>query len=397
MAQNLPLRIAFVTETFPPEVNGVAMTVGRMVTHLTARGHHIDLIRPRQHKGDYARQHEHLQELLVPGLGLPRYPGLKFGLPAMGKLLAHWRKQRPDLVVAVTEGPLGASALRAARRLGIPTISEFHTNFHSYSGHYGLGWLTKAVMGHLRRFHNRNLATLVPTAEIAAQLSADGFEHLEVVARGVDTGLFNPARRSNELRRQWGAGPNTQVVVYVGRMAAEKNLPLVLAAYHAMKQIRDDSILVWVGDGPLRAYLQASHPDQIFTGMQRDEALATHYASADVFLFPSTTETYGNVTTEAMASGLGVVAYDYAAAHNHIRHHENGLLARFDDDAEFVEQARYAASYPSVMRDMGMAARRSCQSVSWDVIAVRFEQVARDVLSRHRQQSNPGIAASPLA
>ncbi|QDQ26755.1 glycosyltransferase family 1 protein [Chitinimonas arctica] len=372
-----PLRLAIVTETYPPEINGVAMTVGRMVSGLAARGHQVDLIRPRQ-QGDSAAA----DTMLVAGLSLPRYPDLRFGLPAGRRLLKRWRENRPDLVVAVTEGPLGWSALQAARRLGIPAISEFHTNFHSYSAHYGMAWLMRPVRGYLRHFHNRNLATLVPSEDVRARLDGQGFGHLQVVSRGVDTALFDPARRSSELRRTWGAGDATQVVAYVGRMAAEKNLPLVQAAFREMRAIRPDSKLLWVGDGPERSALQASHPQHLFAGMRRGEDLASHYASADIFLFPSTTETYGNVTVEAMASGLGVVAYRYAAAATHIRHHESGLTADFDQREQFIEQARYAASYPSVMRELGRAARQVALQLGWDAVVARFEEVAHAALAR---------------
>lgn len=374
-----PLHLALVTETYPPEVNGVAMTVGRMADGLRQRGHRVELVRPRQ-AGDLA---EPADTLLVRGLGIPNYPELRFGLPAKGRLLKRWRAERPDLVVAVTEGPLGWSALRAARKLGIPAISEFHTNFHSYSAHYGMAWLERPLRGYLRSFHRPNLATLVPSEDVKAELEGQGFGRLEVVARGVDTRLFDPARRSAELRSAWGADGQTQVVAYVGRMAAEKNLPLVLAAFQQMQAIRPNSKLLWVGDGPERAALAASHPEQLFAGMQRGEDLARHYASADVFLFASTTETYGNVTVEAMASGLGVLAYDYAAARAHIRHHENGLKAAFDDDADFIEQARYAASYPSVMRKLGQAARHTTSELGWERIVRRFESVAEQALQQH--------------
>ncbi|WP_269531741.1 glycosyltransferase family 1 protein [Chitinimonas sp. BJYL2] len=378
------LAITFVTETYPPEVNGVAMTLGRMVAGLRARGHQISVIRPRQaHDGGAS------DDTLVRGLRIPNYPELRFGLPATRRLAALWRAQRPDLVVAVTEGPLGWSALRAARQLGIAAISEFHTNFHTYSEHYGMAWLERPLRGYLRQFHNRNLATLVPSSDVRDQLAAQGFTGLQIVARGVDTQLFDPARRSPSLRASWGAGPDTLVACYVGRMAPEKNLPLVLAAFRAMKAIRPDSQLVWTGDGPERTALQAAHPEQCFTGMQHGEALAQHYASADVFLFPSTTETYGNVTIEAMASGLGVVAYDYASARAHLRHNVNGLVAEFDDDAGFIEQASYAASHPQVMRELGKAARQTAEAISWDSVVSQFETVAQAALASHRRPNDP--------
>ncbi|MDK2122856.1 glycosyltransferase family 4 protein [Parachitinimonas caeni] len=374
------LCLAFVTETFPPEVNGVAMTVSRMVTGLLARGHRIILTRPRQHRHDQPAQSGSYHEQLAPGMVCPLYRDLRLGLPSVRLLLKAWREHRPDLVVVVTEGPLGWSALRAAKQLGIPALTEFHTNFHRYSEHYGFGWLKGPVTAYLRRFHNNGQLALVPTSEIAEELGRIGLQRVETVARGVDTQLYHPERRSDALRQHWGVSPQTQVVAYVGRLAAEKNLPLVLQAFAAMREIRPDSRMVWVGDGPERAALAAAHPEHVFCGIQRHEALASHYASADAFLFASETETYGNVTLEAMASGLGVVAYNYAAARNHVRHRCNGLVAPLGDEEEFIELARYAASYPSVMRDLGTAARRSVEAIGWDAIIDRFETILSQLL-----------------
>ena len=166
----MSLSIAFVTETFPPEVNGVAMTVGRLVGGLPARDHQVSVVRPRQGRGDAGSEHE----LALPGLPLPGYPGLKFGLPAGRRLVRQWRQQRPDIVHVVTEGPLGWSAVSVARKMGIPVTSGFHTNFDRYSVHYGLGWMRPAVAAYLRTLHRRTLATMVPTAALAAELAGEG-------------------------------------------------------------------------------------------------------------------------------------------------------------------------------------------------------------------------------
>ena len=140
-------------------------------------------------------------------------------------------------------------------------------------------------------------------------LALDGYQNLQVVARGVDTTLFHPGKRSDELRSQWGVAEDGLAVIYVGRISAEKNLPLVLRTFKAMQAVNPKLKLVMVGDGPVRAELQRQNPEYIFAGMRTGEDLAAHYASGDIFLFPSMTETYGNVTVEAMASGLAVVAY----------------------------------------------------------------------------------------
>ena len=343
-----PLHIAVVSETYPPEVNGVAMTTGRNVNGLLQEGHTIQLIRPRQHKNDIAGQSAGFEEWLAPGLSIPRYDMLRMGLPAKGPLFRQWSQRRPDIVHVVTEGPLGWSALAAARQLYLPVSSGFHTNFHSYSRHYGIGWLKGPITAYLRGFHNRTDATLVPTADMAGELAHAGYNNLRVVARGVDTQLFSPARRSAELRRSWGLGAEDLAVIHVGRLAAEKNLPLLLSTYFAIREQIPNARLVLVGDGPERKRVAAACPDCIFVGMRSGEDLATHYASGDLFLFPSVTETWGNVTAEALASGLAVVAYDYAAARVLITDGQNGLLAPRGNPVAFIDTALRVAQDPKL-------------------------------------------------
>ncbi|MGC2165928.1 MAG: glycosyltransferase family 1 protein [Gallionella sp.] len=368
------LRIAVVTETYPPEINGVAMTINRMVEGLRRR-HVVELIRPRQSKMDNAAVGETLQEVLVQGFPIPKYQGLKLGLPCKYRLIKLWSKQRPDVVHLVTEGPLGSSALAAARKLGIPVSSDFHTNFHSYSQHYGFGWLQKTVAAHLRKLHNRTDTTLVPTKELRDTLTADGYQNLQVVARGVDTTLFNSSKRSEKLRLQWGVlEDGGMAVVYVGRISAEKNLPLVLSTFKAMQAINPKLKLILVGDGPVRADMERANPEYIFSGMKTGEELAAHYASGDIFLFPSMTETYGNVTVEAMASGLAAVAYRYAAAAQHISHGENGLLAEYGNAKQFTEQACALANDPARVERLRWQAHQTMLKLDWEYIVDDFEQ-----------------------
>jgi glycosyltransferase involved in cell wall biosynthesis len=302
------------------------------------------------------------------------------GAPAKSALARLWQHGRPDVVHVVTEGPLGWSAVSAARRLGLPVTTDFHTNFHTYSRHYGLGLLRLPIHLYLRWLHNRAQRTLVPTDALRSELHGLGYRNLATVARGVDGALFTPSRRSPELRRSWGAGEGDLVAVCVGRLAPEKNLPLAVEAFHRMRAIRPGTKLVMVGDGPARAALQRLHPDVAFAGSRTGEDLARHYASADLFLFPSTTETYGNVTLEAMASRLAVVAYDYAAAGELIRHGDNGLLARFNVPADFVAKAEWLAANPGSIFRLGFRARRAAEALDWDVIHDRFEQILADTV-----------------
>lgn len=390
------LRVALVTETWPPEVNGVAMTLRRMVDGLIERGHAVQLIRPRQTPGDTALQGEALEELLSGSLRLPRYEGLKLGLPARARLVREWSLRRPDLVHVATEGPLGWTAVTAANKLRIPVTSDFHTNFDHYSGHYGMAWLRQPVAAYLRRFHNRTAATYVPTAELAAQLSARGYARVEVISRGVDTTLYAPARRDEMLRREWGVAPGGLAVICVGRIAPEKNLALVLRAFDAIRRVRADARMTLVGDGPLREALARAHPHVVFAGMRHGEDLAAHYASADLFLFPSQTETFGNVTLEAMASGVCPVAYDYAVASEVIHDLGNGALARFGDAEGFVERALQLASADELRAQLGAAARRTAEGIDWECVNDRF---AEALLRAWRAGGNAGAVgdASALA
>ncbi len=254
---NPRLRIAVVTETWPPEVNGVALTLSKLIHQLSQRQHTIQLIRPRQDKHDMGSEQAGWSEILLKGLPIPRYPQLKLGFPSKKSLVSAWRLKRPDLVHIATEGPLGWSALQAARVLRLPVTSDFRTNFHSYSKHYGIGWLSKPIVAYLRKFHNRTLCTMVPTNALKTQLQASGFDNLRVVARGVDTQLFHPGQRSQSQRAQWQANEDTLVLLSVGRLAAEKNLQLIVNTYQVLQQNKRRIQLVFAGDGPYRTQLEA--------------------------------------------------------------------------------------------------------------------------------------------
>jgi glycosyltransferase involved in cell wall biosynthesis len=375
------LHVALVTETYPPEVNGVANTLAQLARGLARRGHRITLVRPRQPtdrragtgESDDAQCKTAASELLVGGLPLPGYRGLRFGLPAYGRLSRRWRGARPDAVYIATEGPLGHSALRAARILGIPTLTGFHTQFQRYCRHYGVGVLMRPIIGVLRRFHNRSDGTLVPTQTLRRELTADGFRSLHVLSRGVDTSRFSPARRDASLRRTWGCSEETVVALYVGRIAAEKNIDLALAAFDRIRDSRPDSRCILVGDGPELARLRRQHPDHIFTGLRIGEELAAHYASADLFVFPSLTETFGNVLIEALASGVAPIAFDYAAAGEHLRDGVNGYSVGMGDNNAFVARAEQAVGDRVLLQRMGQQARRTAESLSWERIIVDLE------------------------
>jgi glycosyltransferase involved in cell wall biosynthesis len=390
------LRIACVTETFPPEVNGVAMTVARIVQGLRARRHGVQLVRPRQaaEASGSGERSEGFHEVLMRGIPIPRYAGLRMGLPCRSALVRLWTETRPDVVHIATEGPLGRSALQAATALKLPVCSDFRTNFHAYSAHYGFGFLRRPIMGYLRRFHNATQRTMVPTQALHDQLAAQGFDKLTVVSRGVDVRLFNPRQRSDALRAAWGVRPDDLVVACVGRLAPEKNLGLVVAAFEEIRRRDPRAKLLLVGDGPMRKELGARCPDAVFAGQRTGDALAAHYASADLFLFASVTETFGNVTTEAMASGLAVVAYDDAAAARLIRSGENGVVVPLHDAAAFTQAALALAADLTRCRALGLQATATAQALDWEAIVIQFEDVLAAVMRQDAEPANYAFASA---
>jgi glycosyltransferase involved in cell wall biosynthesis len=394
------LDIAVVTETWPPEVNGVALTLARLVDGLRGRGHCIQLVRP-QHPGEPTScSAPRFQEFLCRGLPIPRYPELRMGLPAHRALRRLWREARPDVVHIATEGPLGFSALRVARELGLAVTTEFRTNFHAFSRHYGIGLLHGAIAAYLRWFHNRADCTMVPTAALRRELENAGFERLRVVARGIDTGRFDPARRCTALRASWRAGDDDLVLLYVGRLAPEKNLDTLLASYTAINESRSVLSprvrLVLVGDGPMRPALQRQVPEAVFAGCRTGEDLAHHYASADLFVFPSLTETWGNVTAEALASGLAVLAFDRAAAAQLVATGRNGVLVDPDDRGGFLRAAVRLAANPAEVRGMSRAARESVLALGWDSIVTRVETHMREACSSRMPLAWCDVTASAM-
>lgn len=381
------VRLAIVTETFPPEVNGVAMTFGVMTRELARRGHAVTVYRPWRPELANLPAETAFNHVPVAGMPIPFYPLMRLGFPAYRRLRREWRERRPDLVHVATEGPLGASAITVARGLGIPVTSSFHTNFHSYSREYGFGVLNRVVLAWLRYVHNRTRATFAPTPELCAMLETVGFRNLRVMSRGVDITAFGPNRRSAELRASWGAGPEDPVVIHVGRLAAEKNYALLFRTYAAMRAINPRLRCVLVGDGPLRSRLQREHPECVFPGSFNRQEIGRSYASADLYIHASLSETFGNVVTEAMASGLAVTGFDYAAARQFIRHETNGLLAPCDQPDALVRTAERLIADRELRVRLGSAARAAVERQSWASVVERFE---RDLAIAAGEQPEPG-------
>jgi UDP-2,3-diacylglucosamine pyrophosphatase LpxH/glycosyltransferase involved in cell wall biosynthesis len=374
------MKIEIVTDTFAPDVNGVAMTLGRLRDGLRQRGHRVHVIHTGAEAGD--------GETCAAALPLPGYKEVRVGLPKPFELRARWLKKRPDVIYVATESPLGTSAVKAANALGIPVAAGFHTNFQDYMSQYRMGVLQPVAMAYLKRFHLRADCTLVPSEDMVARLTAEGFERVHRLGRGVDTDLFDSGKRCESLRAEWGARPAAPVAMMVGRVAAEKNFDLAIEVFEQMRREVPDVRCVVVGDGPLRTGLEERHSWLHFSGMQTGEALAKHYASADVLVFPSETETFGNVLLEGMAAGLATVSYDYAASALHVIHGENGLKARKGDAAEFTRLA-LAALALKPGDDLRRAARATAEQLGWDQVVDQLENRLGEITGSGRRAPKP--------
>lgn len=369
------LHIVLVTETWQPDVNGVAMSLYQLVSEMVKMGHRVSLVSPSKPLIQESKSEQQLQasilthHIFVKGIPIPRYSDLQFGMPAYKQLKKQFSNIRPDIVHIATEGPLGLAALCAAKRLKIPATTGYHTQFHDFSKHFGLGLLARPIMAYFKRFHNWSAATCVPSQKTQNDLQQLGFKRLVQVGRGVDTKHYHPTMRSQELRDSWQVQQQHTVLMMVSRLSPEKGVDLVIQAFKALQsaQLHRAMKLVIVGDGPdkqrLQALAQQCSDDIIFAGMQTGAALAAHYASADAFVFASQVETFGNVVTEAMASGLPVFAFDDAAAGMLVDPH-CGQLAAMGDTQGFVDMV---AALPKVcqLQKMGVQAQQKVASYSW--------------------------------
>ncbi len=361
-----------VTDTFPPDINGVARTLETLARGLAKRGHTVDVVTTTD-GAKAANAAEGVNVRRVWSVRVPGYRDVRAGL-----VTARWFRElmeirKPDAVYVAVETLMGLSAIRAARSLGIPLVSGFHTNFHSYADHYRVPFMKNIAAAFMQWVHNRTFRTLTPSRDTAEKLRELGVTNVGVLGRGVKTELFRPDRRDPALRAEWGVDENTPVALFVGRIAVEKNLPLAARAMERLLAARPEARCVFVGDGPKAAWLRANFPQFIHAGARTGEDLARHYASADVFLFPSLTETYGNVLPEALASGLVTVNFDYAAARELIWNRQNGFVAPCRDEEAFLRMADEACARWNDQALRG-AARDTSLSLSWDAIVAQFER-----------------------
>ena len=367
------MKICLVTETFPPEINGVAKTLHRISHDLKVLGHSVTIVRP--HQSGEAKVSQTPDITIVPSLPIPVYQGLHFGLPCRTLLKKIWANSKPDIVYVATEGPLGVSAINLARKMKIAVTSGFHTNFHKYMRHYRLPLMSKLTEYFLKKTHNKTLRTFAPTEDVIQQLNQMGVKNTHLLSRGVDTELFHPNKRDHALRASWGITSESQyAAIFVSRIAAEKNIPLAINAFKRIKADNPDASCIFVGDGPEKYRLEKKHPDFKFVGTQTGDSLAKYYASGDLFIFPSLTETFGNVIPEAMASSLIPIAFNYASPKALIQNKVNGYLADYNDSDSYMKTIDDALSQKNEWSKIRNKARQTAEQLNWINIVENFAQ-----------------------
>ena len=359
----LVMHIEFVTDTYPPDINGAAKTLSYLVTCLRTEGHKVTIIGPHPES-----------ELKITSVRVPKYESISLGFVRKSRLRMHWRKSRPDVIYIAGEAFLGSSAVKAASQLGIPTIAGYHTNYDQYAANWKMKFLAARATRYMINFHKRATATVVPSESVMNDLQELGYNDLHVLGRGVDAELFHPSKRSLDRRAEWGAEADTPVALFASRISPEKNLTLLSQAFKKMQQLNPDTRCVIVGDGPSYKRFKRENPNVICYRFKHGEELAEIYASADIMVFPSLTETFGNTVTEALASGLVVVAYDYAAAQMHIEHEVNGLLVDYGNEEQFLQRCDQALQLVSD-DSLRTAAHRGVSNLSWDTVAQRLVDI----------------------
>ena len=362
------MHIEFVTDTYPPDINGAAKTLEHLVRCLRDGGHKATLIGPHVHSS-----------LAVFSVRVPKYSSVNIGLIRASRLKSYWQEHRPDVIYIAGEAFLGFAAMKAASKLEIPVIAGYHTNFSQYAENWKLKFLAKPAIRHLRKFHNRAPANVIPSLSVIEDLKKEGFNNLHLMGRGVDAELFHPSKRSADRRAEWGAESNTPVALFASRISPEKNLTLLSQAFKKMQQLNPDTRCVIVGDGPSFNRFKRENRNVICYRFKHGEELAEIYASADIMVFPSLTETFGNTVTEALASGLVVVAYDYAAAQMHIEHEVNGLLADYGNEQQFLQRCDQAMRLVSD-DSLRTAAHRSVSNLTWDTVAARLVDIGGELI-----------------
>lgn len=363
------MKVALFTDTYLPQINGVSKTIHRLRNYLFNKNIDNILLMPELHLLNNEKEVYYFRSLQ-----LPFYPDLRLALPIKKEVDPILNKYKPDVIHVVTEFSMGLSGLKWAKRHDVPIISSYHTNFAYYAKYYNYQFLSNLLWQYLVWFHNQCEINFCPSSDTLHLLSSKGINNLAIWGRGVDIKLFNPAKKNYDLRKYFNLNDDI-LLLYVGRIAPEKDLNVLFDAFKIVKNMYHNIKLIIAGNGPLIQNLKELEiPGIIFTGELDQEKLAPLYASCDIFVFPSTTETYGNVILEAMASGLPVVAPYCGGIKENLENGVNGLSHNPHDSNDLAQKILELIYDKNKRYYMSIKAREHAKSMTWEnVLSVVLE------------------------
>jgi phosphatidylinositol alpha 1,6-mannosyltransferase len=366
----LPQRIAYFSGSMKPGLDGVSRVLYRIISALQSRG--IDNVFYSAAVPPPDMRPTEMVE--IPSLTIPFYKDYRFAFPGQRYFASHILAFNPDLIHINSPCSLSHAALRFGQQYGIPVVATYHTHFPSYAKYYKVQALEMLGWNYLRKLYNQCQRVYVPSQPILAELSQNGINNLKYLPHGVDTATFNPVFKSMEWKKRLGI-TSKYALLYAGRLVWEKDLQTLAMTYQILTGRRNDLVFVLAGDGPIRKELEQLMPEAKFLGYQAGSDLSMAYASSDLFVFPSTTETFGNVTIEAMASGLLPVCANQGGAAGIIKHGITGMLTNPRDPADLVDKIEYLIDHPEQRRSMAERALNYARQQTWERI---FDTLFRD-------------------
>lgn len=353
------MNIALFTETFLPLTDGIVTRLKHTIDTLLEEGHRVLVFAPERGLDRYNRA----EIFGLKGIPLFIYPEKQISFPSF-RIKQKLKLFQPDLIHAVNPINIGAFGVYYARTLGIPLLSSYHTNVAAYTRYYRLRFLEPAAWSLIRFLHNQSLLNLATSASMLQELRQQGIRRLHLWERGVDRRQFGPQFRHPEMRHRLSGGhPEKLIFLYVGRLGPEKGLERL----RPVLDLSPDVCLAFVGDGPARPALERKFrgTSTFFLGMLYGRELAEAYASSDVFLFPSTSETLGLVLMEAMASGLPIIAADSGPTRELLQNGRSALLFSPDQPQELLSAARKMLEQPELRGQLGKQAYRLAENLDW--------------------------------
>ena len=380
------MRIAIFTETFLPKIDGIVVKVTRLLDHLEKHGHQAILFGP----GGTPDHYKSFPVVSYRSVSVPFYPELSIA-PPWARAAQEIRHFQPDLIHLVNPISLGLAGLRVADRFGVPVLASYHTDVPGFAEHWHLGFLSGSIYRYSRWIHNRVEMNVCPSNFTRQQLIDHDFERVNLWRGGVDIELFNPAKRSTEMRsRLTGGYPERPLILYIGRVSPEKRIDRLLPILEQIPEAR----LAIVGDGPSRHTLEEKFAgtDTIFTGFLQGQELAAAFAAGDLFVFTGDKETFGNVVVEAMASGLPVVAPNSGGVTDLVLEGHNGLLYDPSFPETLVDSVVTMLKSPHLLKKFGANGRALAEQRTWEITLNELLEHYRFVIATGRRYSgNNGI------